>query len=146
MSRATLKRSLGDGGAFISDEHGDDNLLAVLTALASMGEPLSIKEASPSTGIKASMVADVSSKIGTLYVNVGTTGTANSTTVQVLVNGSSVGSLSVSNTEADGTKKGLAVDQNISAGDLIEINFSAVATGAANVAATIRVKPITIET
>lgn len=147
MSRATLKRSLGEAGAFFDDSHGEDNLLAVLTALANAGESLSAKEASPSTGIKASMVMDRSSRIASLYSNIGTTGTAGQTDVRVRVNGSLItGTLSTLNTEADGTYKGLAYDYDLEAGDLVEIDFTAVATGAANVAATLRMKPVTVET
>jgi hypothetical protein len=147
MSRATLKRSLGEAGAFFDDSHGEDNLLAVLTSMANVGESLSVKEASPSTGIKASMVMDGASRIGTLYTKIGTTGTALQTDVRVRVNGTLItGTLSTLNTEADGTYKGLAYNYNLAAGDLVEIDFTAVATGAANVAATLRMKPVTVET
>lgn len=146
MSRATLKRSLGEGGAFIDDSHGEDNLLDVLTALANMGEVISAKEASPTTGIKASLVADSPSRIGNIYAVVGTTGTAGQTDVSVLVDGVSVATLSILYSEDDGTAKGSSVDYDVEAGALIEIQFSAVATGAADVAATLRMKPVTIET
>lgn len=145
MSRATLKKSLGEAGAFFDDSHGENRLLDVLTAMANMGEPLSFKQAVATTGIKASLVADVKSRIGTLFVNVGTTGDSGQTDVDVLVNGVSKGQIIVANTEADGFKEGLAVNVDVEAGDLIEIDFTAVAGNNANVAATVRLKPVTVE-
>lgn len=145
MSRATLKKSLGEGGAFIGDSHGEDNLLAVLTSLSNAGEVISFKQATPTTGIKASLVADVASRIGTLYVNVATTGTAGQTDVDVLLNGVSQGQIVIDNTESDSFKAGLAINIDVAAGDLVELDFTDVATNAANVAATVRMKPITVE-
>lgn len=145
MSRANLKKSLGEGGAFIGDSHGEDRLLDVLTALANGGDSISAKQAVATTGIKASMVVDSPSRIGTLYVNVGTTGDGNQTDVDVLVNGVSKGQIIIDNTEADGFKQGLAVNVDVEAGDLVEIDFTAVATNNANVAATVRMKPVTVE-
>lgn len=146
MSRATLKRSLGEGGAFIGDSHGEDNLYAVLAALASNGPSIDVKEATPTTGIKASKVVDTPTKLGTLYTNIGTTGTGGQTDVRVRVNGSLItGTLTTDNAEADGTSKGLAYDVDLAAGDLVEIDFTAVATGAANVAASLKLQPVTVE-
>ena len=147
MSRATLKKSLGEGGAFIDDSHGEDNLIAILTALANSGDSLSVKEAVATTGIKASMVMDVASRIGTLFVNVGTTGTAGQTDVEVRVDGAIVADskVSVLNTDADGTALGVEVNEDVEVGALVEIDFTAVASNNANVTATLRVKPITVE-
>lgn len=146
MSRATLKRSLGEGGAFIDDSHGEDNLYAVLAALASNGPSIDAKEATPTIGIKASKVVDAPTKIGTLYTNIGTTGTALQTDVRVRVNGSLItGTLTTDNAEADGTSKGLAYDYELEAGDLVEIDFTAVATNAANVAASLKLQPVTVQ-
>jgi len=146
MSRATLKRSLGEGGAFIDDSHGEDNLYAILAALASNGPSLDVKEAVPTTGIKASKVVDAPSRIGTLYTNIGTSGTAGQTDVRVRVNGTLItGTLTTDTAEADGTAKGLAYDQELEAGDLVEIDFTAVATDAANVAASLKLQPVKVE-
>lgn len=146
MSRATLKRSLGEGGAFIDDSNGQDNLYAILAALASNGPSLDVKEAAPTTGIKASKVVDVPTRIGTLYTNIGTCGSALQTDVRVRVNGTLItGTLTTDNAEADGTSKGLAYDYELEAGDLVEIDFTAVATGAANVAASLKLQPVTVE-
>jgi len=147
MSRATLKRSLGEAGAFFDDSHGEDNLYAVLAALASNGPSLDVKEAVATTGIKASKVIDSPTKIGTLYTNIGTTGTALQTDVRVLLNGTPItgSTLTTDNTEADGTAKGIALDQELEAGDLVEIEFFAVATNNANVAASLKFQPVTVE-
>lgn len=146
MSRATLKRSLGEGGAFIDDSHGDSNLYAVLQAMAaSSGETLSYNQATPTTGVKASILADSPTTLSTLYIKAGTAGTAGASTVAVLVNGVSQGTLSIDNAEADGTYKGLALDIEIEAGDQVDLSVTAVATGAADLVATARLKPVTVE-
>lgn len=146
MSRATLKRSLGEGGAFIDDSHGDTNLYGVLQALcASSGEAITYTQAVPTTGVKNSILADSPTTLSTLYIKAGTAGTAGASTVAVLVNGVSKGSLTIDNAEADGTSKGLAIDLAIEAGDEVAISVTAVATGVANLSATVRLKPVTVE-
>lgn len=147
MSRATLKRSIGEAGAFFDDSHGEDNLLAVLTALASSsGETIGYSQATPATGVKGALLADSKSKLSNIYVKVGTTGDANSTDFDVNVNGVQVGQLTVDNTEADGTSKGLALNVDLEPGDLVELEVTAVATNAADASATVRLKPVTVET
>jgi len=145
MSTATLKKSLGDGGAFICDSHGDDNLLDVLTALSNAGEVLTCKEASPTTGIKASLLTDVASRLGTLVIKAGTCGTANQTDVDVNIDGVQAAQLSIDNADTDGTVVSEEIDVAVPASSLVEIEFTAVATGAANVTATLRLKPVTVE-
>lgn len=146
MSRATLKRSLGEAGAFIDDSHGENNLLAVLQALAaSSGEALTYTQATPTTGVKAAILADSATTLANVYVKVGTTGTAGTTTVAVLVNGVSKATVDVANTEADGVSKGVAIDFPVEAGDLVELSVTAVATDAADLSATARLKPVTVE-
>lgn len=147
MSRATLKRSLGEGGAFFDESNGaPSNLYAVLAALAaSSGEALSYNQATPTTGVKASSLADSPNTVGTLYVKAGTAGTAGASTVAVLINGVSKGSLTIDNAEADGTSKGLAINLPIEAGDQVDLSVTAVATGVANLVATVRLKPVTVE-
>lgn len=144
-----MKASLGEAGAFFDESSGYDNLFKILQAIASAGgPPLSVKTVSPTTGIKASLVCDVKTRLGTLYVKVGTTGSAGATTVQVLKNGVALTDVvTVDNAEADGVYKGIAFDdEQCDSGDLIEINFSAVATSAANVTATLRFAPVLVET
>jgi hypothetical protein len=145
MSRATLKRSLGEAGAFFDDSNGADNLMKVLQALASSGEALTYFQATPTTGVKASVLADSPTYLSTLYIKAGTAGTASATTVAVLINGVSKATLTIDNAEADGTAKGVAVNLPLEAGDEVTLSVTAAATGVANLSATARLKPIAVE-
>lgn len=147
MSRATLKRSLGEAGAFFDDSHGEDNLYAVLLALASNGPSIDTKVASPAgTGVILSKLVDVPSKIGTLYTYVGTTGSSGQTDIRVRVNGTLIaGTITFDNTEAGGLKKALAYDYELEAGDLVEVDLTAIATAVADVAASLKFQPVTVE-
>lgn len=147
MSRATLKRSLGEANAYFDDANGGaDNLLAILAAMAaSSGESVSFREPTPTTGVKSAIVADTPTTLANIYARVGVAGTAGTTTLAVLVNGESVATLSVGNAEADGTAKGVAINRAIEPGDVVELSITAVATGATNVVATARLKPVTVE-
>jgi len=146
MSRATLKRSLGEAGAFFDDSHGADNLMDVLQALAaSSGETLPYAEATPVVGIKATLLADSPTTLANVYAKVGVTGTAGATTFAVLVNSVSKATLTIGNAELDGTSKGLAINLPIEPGDLVQLSVTAVATGATNAVGTVRLKPVTVE-
>lgn len=147
MSTATLKRDMGEAGAYFSDDSGEDNLAKVLAALANAGEPLSFKQAgATTTGIKASMVTDVPTRIATLQVHVGDTGDAGDTVVSVRVDGVLLTpTVTVDNTEDDDTAKGVAIDANVPAGSLVEIDITAAPTAGALVTATLRLKPVTVE-
>ena len=146
MSRATLKKSIGEAGAFFGDSHGEDNLLAVLTALASAGETIGYSQATPTASVKGALLCDVKSKLSNIYVKVGTCGTAGQTDFDVNVNGVQVAQLSVDNAETDGISKGLAIDLDLDPGDLVELEVTAVATGVADASATVRIRPVTLET
>jgi hypothetical protein len=96
---------------------------------------ISAQQATIATAILAGVVLNKSHKLSNLRIAVGTTGTAGSTTVQVHKNGVSQGELTVANTEADGTKKSLALDVDCVAGDLIQLVVSAAPTAGANLTA-----------
>lgn len=146
MSRATLKRSLGEAGAFFDESNGQDNLLAVLQALAaSSGETIGYSQATPTTGIKGALLCDSPTKLSNVYMKAVVAGTAGTSTVAVLVNSVSVATLSVGNAEADGTYKGLAIELDLEAGDLVELEVTAVGTGATGLSATVRLKPVDVE-
>lgn len=146
MSRATLKRSLGEAGAFFDDSNGADNLMAVLQALAaSSGETIGYSQATPTTGIKGAVLADSPTMLANVYMKADVAGTAGTNTVAVLVNSVSIATLSIGNAEADGTAKGLAIDLAIEAGDLVELQVTAVGTGASGLSATVRLKPVAVE-
>lgn len=146
MSRAILKRSLGEAGAFFDDSNGQDNVLKVLQAIAaSSGEAIGYSEATPSTGVKGALLCDTPTTLANVYVKAGTCGTSGQSDFDVNVNGVQVSQLSIDNAEADGTAKGLAISLELEAGDLVELEVTAVATGAADLAATVRLKPVTVE-
>lgn len=145
MTVANLKKSLGEGGAFIGDSHGDDRLLDVLTALAEVGETLNAQQSTIATAVLAGMVVDRDTRLSGLSVNVGTTGTATQTDVDVNVNGVQAGQLVVDNTDADGVSKSVALDVALKAGDLVELEVTAAPTAGADLTATARMAPVKVE-
>lgn len=146
MSRATLNRSMGEAGAFFDDSNGRDNLIKVLQAMAaSSGETIGYSQATPSTGIKGALVCDSPTSLANVYMKADVAGTALDSTVAVLVNNVSVATLTIANTEADGTSKGLAIGLDLEPGDKVELSVTAVATGATGLSATVRLKPVTVE-
>lgn len=147
MSRATLKKFLGEAGAGLDDSNGgSDSLLDVLQALAaSSGETIGYSQATPSTGIKGAIVCDSPTMLANIYVRAGVAGTAGTSSFKVNVGGVQKAIVSIDNAEVDGTAKGLAINLPLEAGDLVELEVSAVATGATGLAATVRLKPVTVE-
>ena len=147
MSTATLQRDMGEANSYFSDDSGKDNLAKVLAALSSAGETLSFKQVgATTTGIKASMVTDVPTRIATLQVHVGDTGDAGDTVVSIRVDGTLLTpTVTVDNAEDDDTAKGVAVDTKVDAGSLVEIDITAAPTAGALVTATLRLKPVTVE-
>ena len=146
MSTATLKRLLGEGGAGIDDSMGFDNLYDVLKALAeSAGDVINAYQATIATATIGGAVIHTANKLVSLRTSVGTCGTANSTTVQVHVNGVSKGELTTAHDETDGTKKSLELDVDLAVGDLVELVVSAAPTAGADLVATARALPITVE-
>jgi len=147
MSRATLKSGIGEGGAYFDNANGGaDNLAAVLGALAaSSGESIQYSQATPSTGVKGAILADSPTMLANIYVRAGTAGTTGTSTFRVLVNGAPRGTISIDNAEADGASKGVAINAPLEAGDLVELEVTAIATGATDLVATVRLKPVTVE-
>lgn len=144
---ATLKKSLGEAAAFIDESHGTDRLYDVLKTLAENGaEMLTDKLATIATGLLSGFVVDKPSKLIGLRTSVGVCGTADSTTVQVLVNSVSKGELTTANDDADGTKKSLVITPlALAAGDLVQLNVSAAPTAGEDLVATVRMQPVTVE-
>jgi len=146
MSIKTLKQLLGNAGAGIDESHGTDRLYDILKAmLEGNSETISDIQATVATGLLAGIIADGEAKLVSLRVKVGTTGTAGATTIQILLNGASQGELTVDNTDTDGTEKSLALDVDITAGDVLQLNVSAAPTGGANMIASARLQPVAIE-
>jgi len=143
-----LKKLLGIAGAGIDESYEDINqLYDVLKALVQGKSPAaSAYQATIATAtIGAFIVDDDESKLTGLRTSVGTTGTAGSTTVQVHKNGASQGELTTANTEDDGTKKSLALDISLAAGDLVEIVVSAAPTAGADLVASVQANAVTVE-
>jgi len=144
---AVLKASMGEAAAFLSDDHGEDNLLKVLTALAGGSERLTYFQATPSTGDKARTLTTEATKLTALSLKMGTTGDANDTDLDVEVDGNVVASVSINNAEADGTVKSadLSTPVDIPAGSTVELVVSAVTTNPANGEATAVLSPLSVE-
>ena len=74
-----------------------------------------------------------------LSIQVGTTGSAGSTTVQVHRNGVAISGaeLTIANTDANGSNAELVIDQKFNAGDVMEIVVSAAPTAGADLIASV---------
>lgn len=92
---------------------------------------------------KSSFIADAPMAIRNVRAKIGTCGTAGATVVEVRKNGAVVASVSIAHDDADGTGKvGLPTTDalaKVEAGDVVDINVSAAATGAADLDATAHV-------
>lgn len=152
---ATLKRDLGKAGAYLGDNSGgyQNSLLRDVLIELNNSAPLCFDayQATIATATVAAKMVHRASKLKGLRTSVGTTGTAGSTTVQVHLNGSAVtgAEATTANTEADGTKKNVALSSDVAlaAGDLLELVVSAAPTGGADLAASAVITPdVTVET
>jgi len=152
---ATLKKDLGKAGAWLGETSGGyDNALLrdVLLELANGGGgDLSARQATVATATIGGLLVKRACKLTGLRTAVGTTGTAGSTTVQVHKNGVAVtgAEATTANTEADGTKKAVALTTAVAlaASDLVELVVSAAPTGGADLTATAEILPdVTVET
>lgn len=143
----TLKKLLGEAGAGLDESYeGANRLYEVLKKMVqSQSESVSAFQATIATETLMAMVADAATKLTSLRASVGTTGTADATTVQIHVNGNSKGEVTIDNTDADGTKKAVSLAIDIAEGDLLELVVSAAPTGGADLAASARLQPITVE-
>lgn len=146
---ATLKKSLGEGGAFVGDSHGEDNLHAVLKALAEGGsQSLNAIQATVAAGIIGALLTDVATKLSSLRIAVGTTGSAGQTDVVVNLDGTAqTGTATVLNTDANGTKDTVTFDPpiDVPAGTLVEIEVTAAPTAGADLTASAHLSNVTVE-
>jgi len=147
MTLKILKKLIGDAGAGMDESHGSDRLYGVLKALVeNHSESLNAYQATIAAATISAMVVDAPCKLGRLRTSIGTTGTADSTTVQVHINGVSKGELTTANTEADGTKKSTtALGTELAAGDLLELVVSAAPTGGVDLIASVKLQSVSIE-
>lgn len=92
---------------------------------------------------KTSFIADAPMAIRNVRSKIGTCGTAGATVVEVRKNGVVVASTSTAHDDADGISKvGLPTTDllaTVEVGDVVDINVSAIATGAADLDATVHV-------
>lgn len=145
MTTANLRYGLGEGNSLLASDHGDDSLYHVLLAQQTVAETLNAWMATPTTGVKAQCVMDKASRLDSLYVNVATTGSAGATTVEVNVNGVQKAVVTIDNADADGTGSGMDLsdlDVVLAVNDVVSLEFVAVATDAAGVTATARVRAV----
>lgn len=143
---ATLKKSTGEAGAFLDESNArDSRLYDVLKEMAYDGAPLSAYQATIAVAVIAGMVIRHACKLRELKIAVGTTGTAGSTTVAVLVNGVSKGTLTVANTEADGTVTSTDLDVALAEDDVVTLSVTAAPTGGAALTATAHMGGVTVE-
>lgn len=143
---ATLKKSLGEGGAFIGDSHGDDNLHDVLTALAEGPNAVTAYQATVAAAVLTGLVAYTAQKLKSFSIAVATTGTAGSTTVELNVNGVAVAELTIANTEADGTvKHTVPTDVDVEVGDIVTIEVTAAPTAGAGLVASASLSSVSVE-
>lgn len=152
---AILAKDLGKAGAFLGDESGPYTaklLRSVLLELAQGGGGnLDAHQDTIATATIGGKLITRASKLVGLRTSAEVTGTAGSSTVQVHVNGSAVtgAEATTANTEADGTKKAVALSSSVAlvAGDLVELVVSAAPTAGSGLDATAEILPdITVET
>lgn len=146
MTTKILKKALGEAGAFIDDSSGKDNLIDVLTALASLGEKATGAQAAPAVAVLESFLADKTQDMdASLQFQMGTTGTAGSATANLKVAGVVVATATIASTELDGTTKAALGTVSVKAGELVELDVSAIPTAGADLVATGRLKPVSVE-
>jgi hypothetical protein len=152
--RVNLKRSLGEGGAFLGDSHGEDNLYKLLKSIAKAARiSVDVLQATPSAAVIATKLITESTRLAAFGIALGTTGTTSgTTTVVVNKNGSPIAgvTLSIAYDEDDGTSKFLDAsdfgDIDLDQGDILTIEVTAAtSTSPANLLATAELSPIKVE-
>jgi hypothetical protein len=149
MTAPVLKRSLGDGGAAIDESHGAPSTLRV--ALASIakdaGPRLGASNSAPAVATLDTLVATRPGVLQSFRMSMGTTGTAGSTTAELRKNGNAVASLTIANTETDGTQKEstIAPAEQVAAGDVLTIEVTAIPTAGAYLSADAVLQAVEVE-
>jgi hypothetical protein len=147
---ATLRKDLGEAGAFLGDKmvglKGQSLRDVILELAEGAGGDLSATQATIAVASLAAKLMKRAGKITGLRCLVATTGTADSTVVNVRKNGTVVGTLTVANTEADGTKKSTSLNVAVAENDLVSLDVSAAPTAGAGLVCTADIEPdITVE-
>lgn len=150
MTLTVLKQSLGTDAQALTDESsGEPGLKDVLQALArSAGVTLKGAQAVIAAATLDSFIVDVAGDyVASLRTEIGTTGVANDTDVELQVNGTLVGGQATTdNTEADGIKKAVTVAlPGLAVGDVVDLVVSAAPTSGADLKASARITSLSIE-
>lgn len=146
MTTKILNKALGEAGAGMSSDHGNDTLYDVLKAMID-GQPphLSARVATPTVAEAAHYVVDMAGDYDvSLIIDIGTAGTAGQTDVEVTVNGTAVAGteLTIDNADDDGSHERAAVENvTLAEGDIVAIDVTAVATGVAALTAACHLRP-----
>jgi len=150
---ATLKKDLGKAGAFMDESGGYANqrLYDVLVELAHDDIGLDAFQGTIAVASIGGKIINRACKLVGLRTSIDVCGTADSTTVQVHLNGSAVtgAEATTAHDDADGTKQDVELSSAVALaeGDYVELVVSAAPTAGSNLAATAVIKPdITVET
>lgn len=153
MTAPTLKKTLGEAGAWLADDHGESNLYDLALAAVKYGSALTVRQATIATGVVFAYVAQFDGVIGNLSMVVGTTGTSGSTTVVVNKNGTALATApaSIANTDADGTGNSTDLSGDAAAafvaGDVIELEVTAApgTSSGANLDLALHLRPASVQ-
>lgn len=151
MTAPVLSSSLGEGGAFIGDSHGNDNLLAILTNIVKAGAPLAVRQATIATAILIRQVAQFDGVIGDIGLHATVCGTAGSTVVKVNKNGTALATFptAIEHDDADGTSSSTDLSGDAEAafvaGDIIDIEVTTAPTAGENLDVVLHLRPASIQ-
>lgn len=148
MSNSVLKQRLGDAGAGLdSSFDGQNRLYDNLKSLSELGYSLDVYQTTIATATIASKVVNTACKLTNFRTSVAVCGTADSTVVEVQVNGVEItaATTTIANDDADGVKSSVDLNVTLAAGDLVEIVVSAAPTAGSGLTASLEFKTVTVE-
>ncbi len=146
---ATLKQVLKDGFGLTDESHGSIHTLYNLLKELCENPPfhLSARQAAAATGIIGSMVTDKATRIRKLVFTVTDAGSANDSTIQVLADGVLItgATLTINNAAANNFETSVTLDVAVPAGTRLDINVSAISTGATHLVVSAFFNDLTVE-
>lgn len=152
MTVPVLVKRLGEAGAGMDESHGaPSRLYDLMLALVTAGVPLVARQAGAiTTGVKASMLVQFDGVVGDFGVSVGDCGSADATVVKVNKNGVALGTFHTIAHDGDDPTVATVDLSSLAAaafvkGDLITIEVTALGTDAADLDATLALRPATIQ-
>lgn len=148
MTAPVLPKTLGEGDAFFSKDHGNQTLYDVLKKFVECGTSLQARNASTiTTGTKAGTVAQFDGVLGKAHMRAANNGSAGSTIVDININGTTVASLTLANTDTDGVDVSTDMSELAAAafveGDLIEIAVDTAPTSGSDLVVSVQMRPYT---